>query len=360
MTQTRETQVPAVTVGATGTGAVATAADRPTTAGDIAVGAKGSPSTHPAAALSAQAPRVKALRRFALSITALTVAGHVVLGFEQAPLVPVVTALVAYALEILLETVDARARRRPARYRGGVVALVDFLLPTHIAALATAMLLWGSSVLWPYLLAVSIAVTVKYLVKAPVNGRWRHTLNPSNTGIAVTLLLFGWVGIAPPYMFTASVVQPVDSLVPLVILVLGTMLNVRLTRKWPLILGWVGGFVAQAALRALLLDADLLGALAPLTGVVFVLFSNYMITDPGSTPTRPRNQVVFGLTCAAAYGVLMTLHVSFGLFFALVTTCVLRTLLLHAVALRDRTSRPGGADRPPVAAAPPPAVAVRP
>ena len=62
----------------------------------------------------------------------------------------------------------------------------------------------------------------KYLVRVRVNGRLRHFLNPSNTGIAVTLLLFPWVGIAPPYQFTEELTTAlVDWLLPLVVLMLG-------------------------------------------------------------------------------------------------------------------------------------------
>jgi hypothetical protein len=53
-----------------------------------------------------------------------------------------------------------------------------------------------------------------------------------------------------------------------------------------------------------------------------------MITDPGTTPVRPRNQVIFGVTTATAYGLLVVSGISFGLFFALVITCVLRGILL--------------------------------
>jgi hypothetical protein len=59
-----------------------------------------------------------------------------------------------------------------------------------------------------------------------------------------------------------------------------------------------------------------------------------MITDPGTTPVRVRNQIAFGLTAAAAYGVLVQFHVVFGLFFALFATCVLRGIVLAAKAIR--------------------------
>jgi hypothetical protein len=274
-----------------------------------------------------------ALQRFAASITVLTIVGHVFLGFEQAPITPIVVALWAYALEMALETLSSRANHTRPRYSGGPRSLISFLLPTHIAALATAMLLYGNSSLWPYLFAVSVAITVKYVIKSPIGGSWRHSMNPSNTGIAVVLVLFPWVGIVQPYMFTASVTNPWDWIVPLTVLALGTVLNAKLTGRTPLILGWVGGFVLQAIVRSLFFDASLLAALSPMTGVIFILFTNYMITDPGSTPFKKKNQVFFGLACAAVYGGLVLLHVGFGLFFALVLTCLGRTAYLNVAHL---------------------------
>ncbi|GAB2962677.1 enediyne biosynthesis protein UnbU [Saccharothrix stipae] len=295
-------------------------------------------------ALTPELRRERALRRFAASITIFTVVGHVLLGFEQSPITPITTVLVGYATALLFEALDAWATGRTPQYRGGPRALVLFLLPSHIAALACAMLLWGNAALWPYLFAVTVANASKYLVRLDVRGKRRHVLNPSNSGIVVTLLLFPWVGIAPPYQFTANTGGAIDWLVPLAILMLGTMINAKLTGKVPLILGWVVGFAAQAVVRWLLLDHHLVGALLPMTGVAFVLFTNYMITDPGTTPFGRRNQVVFGVTAAAVYGLLVVNEVVFGLFFALVITCVLRGLVL--VGAKFVPARAAGAAAP--------------
>ena len=43
-----------------------------------------------------------------------------------------------------------------------------------------------------------------------------------------------------------------------------------------------------------------------------------------SPPSTPRAQVAFGASVAAVYGVLMSLHVVFGLFFSLVIVCGVR------------------------------------
>ncbi|MFE9244667.1 enediyne biosynthesis protein UnbU [Nocardiopsis sp. NPDC006938] len=315
------------------------AADRPDQ--ESAAAATG-PSPAPSAPGSAPGARtgpdrrVMALRMFATSITVFTVLGHLLLGFEQSPITPVAAVLTGYAVDLVMETLGARAEGRAPGYAGGPGALVTYLLPTHIAGLACAILLFGNESLWPYLFAITVAVVGKHLLRIPVKGRRRHFLNPSNFGIAVTLVLFPWVGIAPPYHFTNNITGALDWLLPLGVLMAGTMLNVRLSGRWPLILGWVGGFAAQAVVRWLILDHALVAALLPMTGLAFILFTNYMITDPGTTPHRPRNQVVFGVAVAAVYGLLVTWHVVFGLFFALVIVCALRGALLLAEPLLTR------------------------
>ena len=286
--------------------------------------------------------RVKALSRFAVSISVLTVLGHAFLGFEQSPVTPLACLLASYSSALLFEVLDSWAYRRRPEFAGGPNMLVVFLLPPHITALACAMLLYGNADLWPYVFAVVVGNGSKYLFRVRVNGRLKHFLNPSNTGIAVTLVFFHWVGIAPPYQFTNNYHVVVPWALPLGILMLGTMLNSKLTGKMPLIMAWVAGFVAQAVLRWMLGQTALLSALMPLTGVAFILFTNYMITDPGSTPFGRRGQIVFGLTTAALYGLLVYNGVVFGLFFALVLTCLLRgVVLVTAPALRRlRAGRP--------------------
>ncbi len=282
-------------------------------------------------------PRSAALRRFGLSISVLTVVGHTVLGFEQAYLTPVVAVAAALLTEGVLGAIDAYGRRVPPWYARSASAVVDFLLPAYITALACAMLLYANDRLMPTVLASVAGVASKYAIRVRVAGRARHVLNPSNTGIVLVLLLFPWVGIAPPYQFTEWISGPLDALIPLAVLAAGTLLNAKLTRKAPLIAGWAAGFVAQAVIRWAVTDISLVSALLPMTGTAFILFTNYMITDPGTTPGRPRHQVVFGVATAAVYGVLVHFHIVFGLFFALVIACVLRACVLVAA---ERMPRP--------------------
>ncbi|MFI5851961.1 enediyne biosynthesis protein [Micromonospora chalcea] len=291
-------------------------------------------------------PRVTALRRFAISISVLNILGYTVLGFEQPALWPVYAVLTAYAAELLLEAVGARGEGRAPRYAGGVRNLVEFLLPAHITALAVNMLLYTNDRLLVMLFGVLVAISGKWLLRAPVNGRLRHFMNPSNFGIAIVLLLFPWVSIAPPYHFTENLSGPADWAIVAVILVLGTMLNAKLTRRMWLIAGWLSIFVVQSVVRGLVLDTSIAAALATMTGTAFVLFTNYMITDPGTTPSRPAAQFAFGGGVALVYGVLTGASVTYGLFFATAIVCLVRGTFLWSLHASRREQRRREQDHP--------------
>ncbi|MEP6742640.1 MAG: enediyne biosynthesis protein UnbU [bacterium] len=279
--------------------------------------------------------RLAALRRFAIAITILNIAGHAFLGFEQSLAQVFASLSTAYSLEILLAVVDARANRYRPRFIDGPRALIDFLLPSHITGLAVAMLLYANERILPIIFAVTVAIGSKAIFRAPLrNGSKRHFFNPSNFGIATTLLLFSWVSIAPPYQFTENLRGIGHWILPCVFILTGSLLNARLTRRMPLILAWVGGFALQALIRNLFFGTFWIAGLAPITGVAFLLFTFYMITDPGTTPAKPLNQVAFGAGVALAYSILLVFHVAFGLFFALVLVCTLRGFGLYVLAAR--------------------------
>lgn len=271
-------------------------------------------------------PRYLALRNFAISISVFNVFGYTLLGFEQAWIFPILAVITGYTTELVLETVTARAQRRLPRYRGnGMRGLYVFLLPAHITSLAVNMLIYTNNQIGPVIFGVMVGVSGKYILQAPINGRMRHFMNPSNLGIAVTLVAFSsWVAIAQPYEFTENVDSYFKMMVPLIIVTAGTVINTALTKKTPLIVGWMGGFAIQAFLRHWLWGVSLFSALGVMTGVAFVLFTNYMITDPGTTPAKPRNQFMFGSGVAIVYGILMVFNIVYTIFFATAIVCALR------------------------------------
>jgi enediyne biosynthesis protein E5 len=61
-----------------------------------------------------------------------------------------------------------------------------------------------------------------------------------------------------------------------------------------------------------------------MSGVAFLLFTNYMVTDPGTTPTLGRPQFMFGSSIAFVYSVLMIGNVVYTLFYATTIVCAIR------------------------------------
>ncbi len=282
-------------------------------------------------------PRYKALRNFAISMSIFNIIGYWLLGFEQPWTWPIFALLIGYTTEIIIELIAAWANGRAPAFTGhGAWGMYTFLLPTHITALACNMLLYANDIFWPIAFAVVVAIGQKAVLVAPIKGRLRHFMNPSNFGITITLLAFGWVNIAPPYHFTEHVPDVIRIMVPVIIITAGTVLNAMLTKKVPLILGWVGGFVIQAIVRAEIWDVALWAALGPMTGVAFVLFTNYMITDPGTTPSSGKAMFMFGASVATVYGILMAFNVVYTLFFATAIVCGVRGMSWWVKWMRDR------------------------
>ncbi|WP_404337957.1 enediyne biosynthesis protein UnbU [Sphingomonas sp. MMS12-HWE2-04] len=294
-----------------------------------------------APAIGVIARREKALMRFATAITVLNILGHLWLGFEASWITPFVALAAAYSTEVAGEVAMARSLGRTPRFLGGgFKGLVMFMLSAHITGLAVSMLLYAAEQLWAVAFAASAAVASKYLFRMPVgpNGASRHFLNPSNFGIALTLVLFPTIGISAPYQFAENITGAIDWLLPLVIVTTGSMINIKLTRRLPLIGAWLAGFAAQAAIRAAIFGTPLAAGLAPMTGFAFVLFTFYMVTDPATTPESARNQRFFGAAVAFTYGLLMMAHIVFGLFFALVIVTGVRGIFLTLVEWQRRWS----------------------
>ncbi|MGK4584695.1 enediyne biosynthesis protein [Kitasatospora sp. HPMI-4] len=283
-------------------------------------------------------PRYLALRNFAISISVFNIFGYTLLGFEQPWLWPIIAVLTAYVCEICFELISAWAQRRAPRFRGnGVRGVYEFLLPAHITALAVNMLTYGNNQLLPVFFGVVVGVGGKHALQAPIAGRMRHFMNPSNFGITMSLLCFGsWFSIAPPYEFTENANTYFRVMIPLIIATAGTVINALLTKRTPLIVGWLGAFAIQAFVRHWIWHVALFSALGVMTGVAFVLFTNYMISDPGTTPMKGRAQFVFGSSVAFVYAILMVFNVVYTLFFATTIVCGLRGLGWWAAHLIKR------------------------
>jgi hypothetical protein len=281
--------------------------------------------------------RLFALWYFTTLMIVWNVVGHTVLGFEQSWATPVTAIITAVLVSMFLDWVDARSRDRALRFTGGWGSFLNFLPACLIPGFACGMLLYANERLWPVIFAVVLSIGSKLILRAPVGqGHTQHVFNPSNLGVAATLVLFPEVGFAPPYHFTENVTGIWDLGVPLIVLITGVIIHALFTGRLPLVGAWVGGFILQGLVRAQLFGTPLFVPLMPMTSAAFIVFTLYMIPDPATTPLQPARQALFGFSVAIVYAITQVLHVVFGLFFALVIVCAIRGLSLHAWALWHR------------------------
>jgi hypothetical protein len=294
--------------------------------------------------------RLFALWYFTTLMTVWNVLGHTVLGFEQSWATPVTAVLTAIAVSMLLDWVDARAKNRELRFTGSLGNFLNFLPACLIPGFACGMLLYPNERLWPLIFAVVLSIGSKVILRAPVgNGHTQHIFNPSNFGVAATLLLFPDVSFAPPYHFTENITGLWDWAIPLIVLVSGIIIHALFTGRLPLVAAWIAGFILQGIVRASLFGTPLFVPLVPMTSAAFIIFTLYMIPDPATTPLKPARQALFGFAVAMVYGTLQMLHLVFGLFFALLIVCAIRGLSLHARALWRKFGSPVIAKPGPVA-----------
>jgi enediyne biosynthesis protein E5 len=282
------------------------------------------------------------LRTSATFATIFTILGHTVFGFEQSWAQVFVALISGYSCAFLFEWVDAWANNRaPEFLGGGVPKVVDFLLAPHMTSITLSFLIYVNQRLWIMALACALAIGSKYVLRVRQNGRLRHFMNPSNFAIAVILVTYQWTGMLP-WMYTADLHGVWDWLVPLIIVMLGVRLNILFTGRIPTILSWLVTFVLLAAARAWYFGYPFPGQLVVLTGIPMVLFTLYMITDPQTSPSLLRSQILFGSGIACAYSVLLALHVQYTMFYSVTAICTIRGLCLFALNLREKSAKRAG------------------
>jgi hypothetical protein len=284
-------------------------------------------------------PKRSALRRyfalwyFTTLLIIWNLLGHLFLGFEQSHLQPLVGLATAISLQFLLEWIDARANNRKPRFAGSWAGLINFLPPAIIPGLALPMLLYPNERLLPVIFGVGLAICSKVMFRAPVeDGKTQHVFNPSNLGIVATLLLFPWIGVAPPYHFTENLTGMWHWVLPVIVLATGIIVHAMFTGRLILVLTWLAAFTIQGQLRSWYFGTSWIVPLTPMTSAAFMVFTLYMIPDPATTPVKPLRQVLFGIAIAAVYGLLLVNHVVYGLFIALAIVCAARGVGLYAWA----------------------------
>jgi hypothetical protein len=212
---------------------------------------------------------------FGLALAVYAAVGCTLLGFNRGPAQIAATMAAACLLDVALAWLVRGQRLFP--------------LSAAITGLSLGLLLNYAHGTWLLLLPVYLAIGSKYLF----TWRGRHVFNPSLFGVAAALMVAGdLLSPAPAYQWGES------SLLTAGITGAALLLFVFRVRRGPLVGAFLGFYLLQLALRAYLMRWHLPPATlfwGTVTSTPFLLFVFYMLTDPRTSPERPRDQILLAL-----------------------------------------------------------------
>jgi hypothetical protein len=179
------------------------------------------------------------------------------------------------------------------------------LASAYITGISVGILV-RSPAFWPYGLCSAISITSKYVLRV----KGRHIWNPSNFGICVMLFL-AYYAVAGLSIQWGNYLWPMA-----VIWALGSVTIWRL-KRFHICATYVASFIVFAVLRSFITGHTWQAEVAPLTGPMYQLFVFFMITDPKTTVSTRRGQIIVAFLIALAEMIFRLEQVVWAPFYAL-------------------------------------------
>ncbi len=163
-----------------------------------------------------------------------------------------------------------------------------------------------SNLLWPYIVCALISIISKYVLRY----KGRHLWNPSNFGVS-------WMLFMAPAFVAGLGMQWGNYILPMsVIWLLGLGIVYR-AKKFHISITYVISFVVLAYVRSMITGDAFLAELSPLTGPMYQLFVFFMVTDPGTTVSTKKWQIIVVIIVALVEFVLRLNGFIYAPFYAL-------------------------------------------
>jgi len=214
----------------------------------------------------------------ALILFTYLVLGFTVLGFNRTPAQALVTTASTCSLELILTYIFKRKWIFP--------------FSALITSFSLSILLNYSHDYYVLLIPPFFAIGSKYVFTF----KGRHVYNPALAGVAFSLLLSRTlISSAPAYQWNGIAAMSLFIIMPAILFFLPNI------NRTALVLSFLFFFTIETALRAYLLryqlpfEALFLGALS---SPAFFLFTFFMITDPMTSPSSKRGQILAGAALA--------------------------------------------------------------
>ncbi|MBI5433549.1 MAG: RnfABCDGE type electron transport complex subunit D [Planctomycetes bacterium] len=163
------------------------------------------------------------------------------------------------------------------------------ILNAYISGVSTTLLTRPAAGAWWPIVAVAV---LSILSKYVLTWRGKHVWNPTNFGIALILLAAPNSATILGHEFgNTPWANGVIWFVGLIVVARARLLHITAS--------YVLGFIAFAALRAVLNGGGFATELAPLTGPMYQLFIFFMVTDPPTAVVGRNKQIVVAFLVAA-------------------------------------------------------------
>jgi Na+-transporting NADH:ubiquinone oxidoreductase subunit NqrB len=239
------------------------------------------PATAPAAPAAASEQRLRKFdQRYVapLFITMVLLGAHLSVGVLESPWKTGLAIVSAILTEIVLGRI--------------FTGKIPHLASAYVSGISVGILV-RSPFAWPFALCAIISIASKYVFRVDN----RHIWNPSNFGIAAMLFL------ASDTVASLSI-QWGNSLGAMVVIwMLGSFIISRL-KRFHICATYVVSFLAFAAVRSAITGHSYWAEVAPITGPMYQLFTFFMITDPRTTVSGRKPQMVVAFLVAAVECVL--------------------------------------------------------
>ncbi len=151
----------------------------------------------------------------------------------------------------------------------------------------SAGILVRSPMIWPFALCAAISIASKYVFRF----KGTHIWNPTNFGIVVMLL------IASDSMAVLSI-QWGSNMWAMVLIWLVGIVVISKVKLFHICAVYVVSFLAFGWMRSLYTGSLYLAEIAPLTGPMYQLFVLFMITDPKTTVSSKKGQMLVAFLIA--------------------------------------------------------------
>jgi len=142
---------------------------------------------------------------------------------------------------------------------------------------------------WPYFLVGVLGMLSKHLLR--VNDR--HIFNPNNFGVMMIVTAF------PGHAMLTAARWGGNILWVVVFTILGLIITIH-AKRWILALSFLSFFSLFVLIKSVVFSASLPFLSIPLFSPALHLYTYFMITDPRTSPERPRDQIIFAFCVALA------------------------------------------------------------